>query len=55
MNKDRLSFDDRDELINPPPATTQFDQVVETALSRRGFLGGVMTLGLGTFWSALRH
>ncbi|MGR3615935.1 MAG: PhoX family protein [Paracoccaceae bacterium] len=46
MNKDRnLSFDDFDEEINPRPEITDFDKVVEAALSRRGFLGGVLTLG----------
>ncbi len=49
MAKDRLSFDEQDELRNPPPAVTEFDEVVATALSRRGFLGGVMTFGLGSF------
>ena len=49
QDHDHLSFDDRDELINPPPAVTDFDDVVETALSRRGFLGGVMAFGAGTF------
>lgn len=37
-----LSFDDFDEAINPRPETTDFDRVVESALSRRGFLGGVL-------------
>jgi secreted PhoX family phosphatase len=46
--KDRLSFDDADELRNPPPHVTEFDRVVEAALSRRGFMG-VMTFGLGSF------
>ena len=45
----KLSFDDFDEARNPGPETTDFDRVVETALSRRGFLGGVMTFGLGSF------
>ncbi len=46
---DDLSFDEIDELISPRAEETDFDHIVETALSRRGFLGGVMTFGLGTF------
>ncbi len=46
---DELSFDEIDELISPRAEETDFDRVVETALSRRGFLGGVMTFGLGSF------
>ncbi|SLN10540.1 hypothetical protein ROA7450_00015 [Roseovarius albus] len=49
MAKDDLSFDDFDEMNNPRPETCDFDRVVEIALSRRGFLGGVMTFGLGSF------
>ena len=40
-----LSFDDFDEVINPKPETNDFDIVVEEALSRRGFLGGVLAFG----------
>jgi secreted PhoX family phosphatase len=40
-----LSFDDWDELQSPPPAVTGFDEVVERAVSRRGFLGGLAMLG----------
>ena len=40
-----LSFDDFDEAINPRPETTDFDRVVGSALSRRGFLGGVLATG----------
>ncbi len=49
MAKDKLSFDEHDERVNPRPETTDFDRVVESALSRRGFLGGVMSFGLGSF------
>ncbi|MBV2183532.1 MAG: DUF839 domain-containing protein, partial [Rhizobium sp.] len=45
LNKSKLSWDEWDELQNPPPAETDFDRIVETALSRRGFLGGVVALG----------
>ncbi len=43
------TFDEFDEALNPPPAVTDFDRVVDEALSRRGFLGGVMAFGAGTF------
>lgn len=46
---DDLSFDEIDELISPRAEETDFDRVVDKALSRRGFLGGVMTFGLGSF------
>jgi len=46
---DDLSFDEIDELISPRAEETDFDRIVETAFSRRGFLGGVMTFGLGSF------
>ena len=49
MSHDDLSFDEIDELISPRAEETDFDRVVESALSRRGFLGGVMTFGLGSF------
>jgi hypothetical protein len=44
-SNDALSFDDFDEVINPRPEETDFDRVVEAALSRRGFLGGVLAMG----------
>lgn len=44
-----LDFDAFDEAMSPPPAVTEMDEVIETALSRRGFLGGVMAFGAGTF------
>ncbi|WP_137700383.1 PhoX family protein [Marimonas lutisalis] len=40
-----ISFDDHDEQVSPRPEETGFDQVVEAALSRRGFLGGVLAAG----------
>ncbi|MBW8319654.1 MAG: PhoX family phosphatase [Rhizobium sp.] len=57
VNKSNLSWDEWDELQNPPPAVTDFDRIVETALSRRGFLGGVLAFGsaaaaLGTLSTA---
>lgn len=42
-----LTFDDFDEAVNPRPQDTEFDQIVESAISRRGFLGG--TLAFGSF------
>ncbi|MEJ8476464.1 PhoX family protein [Roseibium algae] len=42
-----LSWDDWDELQRPTPEETEFDQVVDRALSRRGFLGGIVALGSG--------
>ena len=44
---DHLSWDDWDELHRPAPETTDFDRVVATAMSRRGFLGRVMAFGSG--------
>lgn len=41
----KLSWDEWDELQNPPPAVTDFDRVVEAAVSRRGFLGGILAFG----------
>ncbi len=42
-----LSADDWDELNDPRPNENEFDQVVEEAISRRGFLGGVVAFGSG--------
>ena len=42
---DDLSFDDYDEVINPKPEESDFDAIVEQAISRRGFLGGVVSMG----------
>ncbi|MEM8655521.1 MAG: PhoX family phosphatase [Pseudomonadota bacterium] len=42
-----LSFDDWDELKFPRKTTQDFDHVVERAISRRGFLGGVVAFGSG--------
>ena len=42
-----LSWDDWDELNDPRPGTNDFDVVVEEAISRRGFLGGVLAFGSG--------
>jgi len=42
-----LSWDDWDELQRPAPAKTGFDDVVDAAISRRGFLSGVLAYGSG--------
>ncbi|SLN13224.1 hypothetical protein PSA7680_00251 [Pseudoruegeria aquimaris] len=42
-----MSFDDYDEMKDPRPETNGFDAVVEAAISRRGFLGGVLAFGSG--------
>ena len=42
-----LSWDEWDELQRPAAETTDFDQVVDQALSRRGFLSGVLAFGSG--------
>ena len=44
-DRKELSFDDFDEALNPRPEACDFDTVVERALSRRGFMGGVLALG----------
>ncbi|SMC91923.1 PhoX family phosphatase [Rhizobium sp. RU36D] len=45
IDTSRLSADEWDELQNPPPEVTDFDRVVESAVSRRGFLGGLLAFG----------
>ena len=42
-----LSADEWDELNDPRPEGNDFDKVVERAISRRGFLGGVLAFGSG--------
>ncbi|MCT4553208.1 MAG: PhoX family phosphatase [Pelagimonas sp.] len=42
-----LSWDEFDELRDPRPEENDFDKVVDAALSRRGFLGGVLAFGSG--------
>ena len=42
-----LSADAWDELNFPRPEEADFDRVVERAISRRGFLGGVLAFGSG--------
>ena len=40
-----ISFDGYDELINPRPEETDFDKVLQVALTRRGLLKSVMAAG----------
>ncbi|MBP0483601.1 PhoX family protein [Sagittula salina] len=40
-----LSWDDFDEHRDPRPDSSDFDAVVERAISRRGFLGGALAFG----------
>jgi len=47
MTKQKLSFDEYDEMINPRPTMCDFDRVVEAGLSRRGFLSGLLAFGSG--------
>ena len=42
---DDISFDEHDELINPRPEETEFDRIMDMALSRRDVMKGVMVLG----------
>ena len=46
---DDLSFDEFDEQNSPRAEKTGFDTVVDNAISRRGFLSGVLTFGAGSF------
>ena len=46
-NRTDLSWDEWDELNDPRPAENDFDRVVESALSRRGFLSGLVAFGSG--------
>ena len=46
---DDISFDEFDEIESPRADEIDFDRVVEDAISRRGFLGGVVAVGSGTF------
>lgn len=43
----KMSADEWDEINFPRPREQDFDRVVERAVSRRGFLGGVLAFGSG--------
>lgn len=47
FDKSDLSADEWDELTFPRPEENEFDRVVESAISRRGFLSGVLAFGSG--------
>ena len=42
---DELSANDFDESINPPPQETDFDRIIERAMSRRDALKGILAFG----------
>ncbi len=46
----KMTSDKLDEVRNPPPESVDFDEVVESSLSRRDFLAGsIMLFGTGLF------
>lgn len=47
IDLNKVSADEWDELNFPRPETCDFDRVVDAAISRRGFLGGVLAFGSG--------
>ena len=47
LSKHDLSWDEWDEMNDPRPEGCGFDAVVDAALSRRGFLSGVIAFGSG--------
>ncbi|RFU14419.1 PhoX family phosphatase [Rhodobacteraceae bacterium W635] len=47
VDLNKVSADDWDEMTFPRPEVQEFDRVVERAISRRGFLGGVVAFGSG--------
>ena len=47
VSRTRVSADEWDEINFPRPAENEFDRVVESAISRRGFLGGALVFGSG--------
>ena len=47
--KQGISFDEFDDLNNPRSEECDFDRVVDEAISRRGFLGGVLAFGTASF------
>ena len=47
VDLNKISADDWDEMTFPRPDECDFDRVVEAALSRRGFLSGLLAFGSG--------
>ncbi|MEO0329326.1 MAG: PhoX family phosphatase [Pseudomonadota bacterium] len=48
-----LSFDEFDEIDTDRPKVAEFDVIVERAISRRGFLAGVLTVGASAFLTGI--
>ncbi|MBB4302770.1 hypothetical protein GGD81_001806 [Rhodobium orientis] len=44
-NDNKPTFDEFDEINNPRPDACDFDRIVDTAISRRGLMTGVMAFG----------
>ncbi len=44
-----VSFDEFDEIGNPRANECEFDQIVDRAMSRRGFLGGTLVMSTAAF------
>lgn len=49
VEKNELSFDELDELVRPAPEVVEFEEVANTMVSRRGFLGGGAAVGASAF------
>lgn len=49
VEKHELSFDELDELVRPAPEVVEFEEVANTMVSRRGFLGGGAAVGASAF------
>ena len=47
VDQTQLSADEWDERTFPRPERQEFDEIVDRALSRRGFLSGVLAFGSG--------
>jgi len=48
-NDEDLSFDEFDEINSPRPNNTDLDTILQQAITRRGFIGGVVGFGLSQF------
>ena len=45
VESEEISFDEFDEIDNPPPAETDFGKLAAKAISRRGLLGTGIAFG----------